>query len=189
MRRFSVAQVMGIIGALGLGCAALRSGAEVWFQWAYFLTLATLSITLLGALIGTPPRGAWLGFTLFGWGYFVLIFVPAVRSTVGVHLPDTGLLDGLAERCHQLPSRPSGAMPYASDKIGDFFLYNRQLSYVDPNNAVIDAYYKARRSHTERVHYSQGTCYLLACWTAGVIGAVIGRALARPPGPAETSTR
>jgi hypothetical protein len=110
--RFSIAGMMGIILAVSLGLAALRSNSEAWAGAAYLATCEVLALAVVGVVCsGGSRRAWWLGFVLFGSGYLSLAvredpgsstLVPrlpsigaaaALRSALGVFPPFKGQLD------------------------------------------------------------------------------------------------
>jgi hypothetical protein len=79
MGRFSLARGLGVVAAIAVGLGLLRDGSN-WCSGAMLtLTLGLLFASLLGAMIHGVSEGAWLGFALFGWGFFLLQFIPTVE--------------------------------------------------------------------------------------------------------------
>jgi hypothetical protein len=62
--------LLAILGA-AVGLAALRSASPLWASVAYSTALATLGVAILGTALGRKhTREFWLGFLVFGLGYF-----------------------------------------------------------------------------------------------------------------------
>jgi hypothetical protein len=63
------------------------------------LVLLILGTAVFGAIYSRGRRRAgWLGFAVFGWGYFMLAFGPGFSSELGNRLPSTQLLIALHPR-------------------------------------------------------------------------------------------
>src|SRR5262245_46171736 len=87
--RISLAGLMALVLFVAVGIAALRNSSEMWAGVMLLATLGMLASSILGIVYRTDGRRAWwLGFALFGWGYFALAYLPGVRPK----LPTTGLL-------------------------------------------------------------------------------------------------
>ncbi len=99
MRRFSVRNLMLLIVGAAAGLAALRDASEIWAGIMLTLVLLILGTAIFGAIYSCGRRRAgWLGFAVFGWGYFMLAFGPGFSSELGNRLPSTRLLFGLHPR-------------------------------------------------------------------------------------------
>jgi hypothetical protein len=105
--RVSLAALMAVVAILALGLAAMREASAGWLHATYTVTVALLSVGLLGSLLKSRPRGAWVGFTLFGCGAFCLAQVPAAQY-LGTDFINTGLMSAIIDRLHQPPAVPSG---------------------------------------------------------------------------------
>src|SRR4051794_13913299 len=87
--RISLAGLMALVLFAGVGIAGLRNASETWAGVTVLFTLGLLAASLLGIIYRTAGRRAWwVGFALFGSGYFALAFLPGVRP----NLPTTALL-------------------------------------------------------------------------------------------------
>jgi hypothetical protein len=94
--RISVAGLMLLILALGVGFVALRLASAAWAGVILFLTLGTLLTAVVGAIYRRQARRAfWLGFALFGWAYMIVtarIWIendgPELISTMLLRSPD-----------------------------------------------------------------------------------------------------
>lgn len=94
MRRFSIARLMGVILAVGLGMAALREASDLWAGIALSIVLVLLAGAILQVLHDQAARRAfWLGFALFGWGYLTLVSGPWFSEQLGPRLPTSILLE------------------------------------------------------------------------------------------------
>jgi hypothetical protein len=90
-RRVSIAGLMSVVLVTSLGLAALRSGNQEWAGATMLVACGLLSLGVIGAACraGTE-RVWWLGFSIIGWGYLLLIFTEPYTS---LHLPTTTLLE------------------------------------------------------------------------------------------------
>lgn len=67
--------LMGIVLVVALGCAALRQPSEFGVSAAITALVGALFMGILAALFRRgEARAFWLGFALFGGGYFVIAF-------------------------------------------------------------------------------------------------------------------
>jgi hypothetical protein len=112
--RFSVSSVLAGIALIGGALAALKS-TSTWLA-AILVTLVFLLLltSLLGAILGSQRR-AWLGFAVFGWGYWIVAFGPWFQDSLRPALATSlGILDGfgLLHGNDNLPAPPRpGGIP------------------------------------------------------------------------------
>jgi hypothetical protein len=109
MGRISIAATLGWVVAFALGLAALVNASEFWAGGTLLLTLVLLFGSVLGAIIRGWRGGAWLGFAVFGWGYFLL------PLTTWLAVDVRSLSDPAAawafERSNPPPSLPDSMVP------------------------------------------------------------------------------
>ena len=75
--RFTLAQLMAIVLFIGFGFAAMRLGSLLWASAVFTLTVAVLSVAVLGTMARRGrARMTWAGFALFGWVYLGTTFGP-----------------------------------------------------------------------------------------------------------------
>jgi hypothetical protein len=91
MRRISVAGLLGFVAVFAIGLAALVNATAVWTGVVFTLMVGLLLTSVLAAILRGWRRGGWLGFALFGWGFFLLGNI----SGLGL-APSTWLLPDLA---------------------------------------------------------------------------------------------
>ena len=73
--RFSIAGLMVVVLVAAIGLAAWRDPTETWNGVVFLLTCGVLTLAVVGVLCrGGAKQIWWLGFALFGWGYFALVF-------------------------------------------------------------------------------------------------------------------
>ena len=73
--RFTISGLMGIVVAVSVGLAALRSSSMTWAGVTFLMAVWVLSLGVVGVACGRQSERAWwLGFSLFGWGYLSLAF-------------------------------------------------------------------------------------------------------------------
>lgn len=73
--RVSVAGLVGVAAVAAVGLAALAAPSEWWDAAVDSLATLLLLASVVGAAVGRR-RAPWLGFAVFGWGYYVLGMVP-----------------------------------------------------------------------------------------------------------------
>jgi hypothetical protein len=75
--RFTLAALMGAVALVAVGVAALRSPTALWASLVILLALGAICGATVGAILRRGPgRGAWLGFAVFGWAYFLMTLSP-----------------------------------------------------------------------------------------------------------------
>jgi hypothetical protein len=73
---------MGAVALVAVGVAALRSPTAVWARLVILLALGAICGATVGAILRRGPgRGAWLGFAVFGWAYFLMTLTPGAANT------------------------------------------------------------------------------------------------------------
>lgn len=71
--RISLAQLLAIMIPIAIGLAAIASPSAFWEGAVFVLTLLVLFAAILGVIYRKGgERASWLGFSLFGWGFFLL---------------------------------------------------------------------------------------------------------------------
>jgi hypothetical protein len=103
--RYSISALMGLVVAAAIWFAALREGSEAW---ASVIFAATVIILLMAIPLVIYSHGAiratWVGFTLFGWAYFVFTFSPWFGEHLSAPpLPTKWLLDLVHDQIHAKP--------------------------------------------------------------------------------------
>jgi hypothetical protein len=92
--RFSIAGLMGAVVVAAIAVAAMRRSSETWAGVLFLFTSGALCLAVIGLVCrGPAERAWWLGFNLFGWGYWKLAFWDWSFSQPV--LPTTSLLKGL----------------------------------------------------------------------------------------------
>lgn len=105
--RYSIAGLMGIILVASLGFAALSRPSETASGITVLVTVGILTLAIVGTVCGgTKTRAWWLGFALFGWGYWKLAW-PEYQIP---RLPTLTLLETLMSKV---------ATPVPQEKFGD----------------------------------------------------------------------
>jgi hypothetical protein len=77
----TIAQMMGIVLAVGLGLAALANANDVWASSTFTLAFILISAAILGGLgVRGDARMSWIGFAVFGWAYLLVSRLPGLHS-------------------------------------------------------------------------------------------------------------
>jgi hypothetical protein len=98
MRRFSIRNLMGFVLAIAVAFAALRNADDYWAGGLLSSTALFIGIATLGAILTADrPRAGWLGFAVFGGGYFALAFLGLSESNL-TRLPTAWLLTYVHQR-------------------------------------------------------------------------------------------
>ena len=85
MARISVAWLMGLVGIVALGLAAMRAGSYLAWSVAMGTMLLGLSVSSVAAMVRPSPAASWRGFAAFGWIYFGLTFFNPGFSDIAGH--------------------------------------------------------------------------------------------------------
>ena len=72
--RLTIASIMGFVVLVALGFAAVKNPTELWAGSLFLATLGMLLLSVVGvASCSGNMRIGWIGFALFGFGYFILV--------------------------------------------------------------------------------------------------------------------
>ncbi len=81
--RFTIGWLMILVLVLAIGLAALRNPSVMWVGTIFLATRVILALAVIGVVLRKhAERAWWLGFSVFGWGYLMLITPgpPTMRS-------------------------------------------------------------------------------------------------------------
>jgi hypothetical protein len=112
MGRISIARLLGLVAAFALGLAVLVNASEFWAGATLLLTLAALLGSVLGVILRGWRGGGWLGFAVFGWGYFFFqvftLWVGLGREMWSMSEPASAWV---FEKANPLPALPDSMIP------------------------------------------------------------------------------
>ncbi len=186
MKRISLARLLGFIGLFAVGLAAIARASLMWNGIIYTIMVGSLFAGLLGAIILGRRGGRWIGFALFGWGYFALHFLPSFPITAD-YLPDESA-GWVYDRANPAPVEPKPAapappaVPMTSPPVSS--------PLVDPAGPVLDLSYQYainhhsfNRTQAEQIGFS--LFVLLFALSGSILGGHLSRRLdaTSPPGP------
>jgi hypothetical protein len=115
MRRISIGAALGWVVAFALGLAALVNATDFWAGATLLLTLATLLGSVLGVILRGWRSGGWLGFAVFGWGYFLFqIFSFWVGLGADMWSISEPVSAWVFEKANPLPALPASMIPPAA---------------------------------------------------------------------------
>jgi hypothetical protein len=78
--RYHIGGLLILVLLSGVGFAALREANDLWDSGIFSLTTGALLVSVLLALHRVETKRAfWVGFALFGWGYFGLTSIPSIE--------------------------------------------------------------------------------------------------------------
>jgi hypothetical protein len=90
--RFSLAALVLVVCLAAVACAALRFATDLWASVIWTITILVLLFGLLVVVVGSrEQRARWLGVTIFGCGYLLLVFGPWFDERVAPQLLTTKL--------------------------------------------------------------------------------------------------
>ncbi len=194
MNRFSLASLLALVGFIAVGLAALRDASE-WVAQAFFtLTLAALAFGLLGTIV-RREHAAWIGFSLFGWGYFLAAFAPVLEVEIAPFLLTTKAIDTALERLNEVPPLPP-ELGYPTSLRNDVpstkFVEGKWIPLSPSEIELVKDYLDKMR--TRELHLGQLETsfqhgrrigHSMLSLIAGLLGAFAGRLFARERTPAE----
>jgi hypothetical protein len=194
MNRYTLASVLALVGVLAVGLAAIRDGSHLADKVVFTLVLAALSVGLLAAIV-LRRDGAWTGFSLFGWGYALLAFVPPINAEIAPHLLTTTPIDDLVTRLHSFrraePSPPALNSRFIErigglENVPTLSKINHSRSLLSPSEEkALDAYQDQfynfcvqRWAAEEKEVNARRIAHALLTLLLALVGAGLGRALA-----------
>jgi hypothetical protein len=94
-RRSTIGGLMAVVLVLAIGLAALRNPSVLWVGTIFLATRVILALGAIGVVLRKhAERAWWLGFSVFGWGYLVLL-TPSPTTMTSMQLPTWSLLAAL----------------------------------------------------------------------------------------------
>ena len=175
MGRFSLAGVLGFVAVFAIGLAALVNATTVWAGVAFTLTIGTLLASVLAVILRGWRRGGWLGFALFGWGYFLL----GNLSSLGL-APNSWLLPDAAAEWAFSKANPMPVPPAS---------FSTNVPGSVPMTPEASAYFLAQEVYNGRSANATNIGRWLSVLLIAEVGAILGVLLARgrragePPSP------
>jgi hypothetical protein len=119
MRRlhFSIANLLAVIGILGVAMAALRNPSYLWANVTFSIAFGSLIVAVLSAIYAQGPRRAyWLGFSLCGAAYFAVCWMPGLHESVCPRLVSEAVFDLLYPLV--APPEPPAVQPMITARMG-----------------------------------------------------------------------
>ena len=173
--RVTVAGLMVAVVVAAGGFAALKEPSPLAAGGMFLLAVAVLLAATLGALLrDRPHRAPWLGFALFGWGYFLLAFGPCLAAERTTYDVQRGEFIAVAN--------PT----LATSKLLEY-LYRLEFPEALYNtNAVVQVLewgQEGKKSYNSYVvwrlceGYHQRAGHALACLLSAALGAIVGTLL------------
>ena len=99
MRRFSIRALMAVVVVCAVGLAALINANDSWTGIIPLVSLASVGVAVLGAVIlSGRARYWWLGYSLFSGVYLMLTVGPGISMDVTHSLVTTRLIINLHTR-------------------------------------------------------------------------------------------
>jgi hypothetical protein len=82
--RITLARMMALVLYCGVAFGTLRYATELWASALFTLMFVLLlAATVCAALYKPPARAGWLGFAIFGWGFFLVGYVGPIGTQGG----------------------------------------------------------------------------------------------------------
>ena len=211
MRRLTVAGLMGAVGVVAAGLAAVRLASPLALDLVSGTILLALAVGLLGVVVRAEPRAGWRGFALFGWGYFLYIALPWPTMGGLYVVPTERAVQSLVNSLLPHPAPPARpAFPSSYDPVTYLGANDQEvLSWPTRTGNMTpltpaevktwNAYKAATEAHTARIQalteqaqVASRVCHLEIAFVFALFGGGAGRYLARPrhaTEPAEAFSR
>ena len=151
--RLPIAALMVVVAVAALDFAAMSQPSDWLMRAAFTTTFLLLLAATLAARFGRAPHGAWWGFALCGWAYYLSVFTGLARSAP----------DGSAE---YLPPLLTARL---LDDLGDRYValeFNAASSRHDHDLELTAGH--------RRKHYFVQAGHALCCLAFGAIGGALG---------------
>jgi hypothetical protein len=176
-----MANMLVLVGILGVGMAAMRDGSESAARAAFTIMIAGLAVGLLGAVVlrGSPP---WTGFAMFGWGYAALAFVPVSQPAFQPLMLTTPLLDLVIEWLYGIPPQPE-VPSYRQSRNGPgddqrLPLTAEEMRKENEFQIQWNAHWAGYGEFEPRIKAAHTIGNSILALTYGFVGAILGRFLA-----------
>ncbi len=82
MGRISIGGVLGVVAVVAFGLAGLVRATSLWAGITFTLMMAMLLGSVVGLVLRGWRGGGWLGFAVFGWGFFIFGSLPGLGLVV-----------------------------------------------------------------------------------------------------------
>jgi hypothetical protein len=200
MRRFSLASLIGLVGVLSLGFAAMHEATPTAMHLALGATLLVLFVAGLAVVVGRGPAAAWRGFAFVGWGYYFLNLL-AVESSIihATNMPTEPLIDLAVDQVHPVPPEPpkptfGGEMMVGMSGSGDVIRVQDGTTGVATSRPPTpaerrvladyrksyEAYKAARRAAGEKLVYARKIARAMLTLAFALLGALVATRLGPP---------
>jgi hypothetical protein len=184
VNRFTVANMLVLVGVLGVGMAAMRDGSDESANALFSAVIVALLVSLLGAIVRRDA--AWTGFSVFGWGYMGLAFFPGFKDEIRPHLLTTPLVNKVVEELLHVP-KPIAldhaafleANPAIKEQMRQYKPEQLRLDYLE--SRILEArmnYFTARNNTKAKIDPCNRIGHAIFALVFGLIGACAGRFLA-----------
>jgi hypothetical protein len=195
--KVSLTQLMALILVLAVGLATMKAATEWAVRCVLLGSVLVLLIAMVGAIV-RKRRAPWVGFSVFAWGYVLVLvvteYVQLTSTATGLSIPlriDGPMMD-FTNWLHVLPypQEPfvyqrvwnTSTIPYTSELKGLDF-QNQYTIVLTPQQAKLAEEHSARLE-SWRQSVTNGTA---ACWIGlafqglafASLGAVAGHLLDR----------
>jgi MFS family permease len=165
MKRVSLAGLLGFIGMVAVGLAALVNATDLWVGAVLMLTIGLLLGGLLGVILRGRREAAWVGFVVFGWGFFFVGLIPNVGVWT-MTLSDASA--GWVFRQANSPPPPP-VVPTQSSGVGGGPIFPQMRAYLDATQAAED---HLRRSQNAPL-IGQWLLVLLYAQVGAIVGGIL----------------
>lgn len=154
--RLSIGSLLLLILLLGVGLAGLTHPSETWTSVLFSALMLALLAAVVGVLLTQGHwRAFWVGFAVFGWGYWMMSSAPYLAQSFRRVLITDRLLDIAYPRLIDLP-------------VG--VLFDSGTHSVDPTKPMPGpAFYDTQRTYREFKDIGHHLTNLLVALAAGSI--------------------
>jgi hypothetical protein len=140
MRRISIAGVLGVVAVFAVGLAALVQATDVWSGVVFTLTIGLLMASVLAVCLRGWRSGAWLGFTVFGWGYLLVGNISGLNLATQAWLLSDSVAEWVFSTSNAAPVPPAvshAQTPYGYDETPEHTAF--RIAAADYNSRLSQA--------------------------------------------------
>jgi hypothetical protein len=202
-RRASLAMLMGFVAMVAIGLAAMKVATEWLTRGVVLSSFVGLLVVTLGMFVRQCHRAAWIGTSVFGWGYLLLVVTSSFMNVLSGTHGDSSYIWRIDDLAGVIAERLHPEVPYPSDLFPGVIttfdpatgrwtkvIDNQKIPYT-PADLKLQAEHDARFAFYKDRANSAAQAHLIGLAIQGVafslVGGVTGHILSDRSAPAEPS--
>ena len=165
MRHCSLVSALFAVGLIALALAAVRTASPALADVMLYGTYGILVVASVGAAVRGHRSGAWRGFVLVGWAYFLPVFVFGSPNLV-MNLPTNTALAAYVSRVRPKPVPPRG--------FGVVEQENATISYTHRGEQPPDSFLDLVSQYNSGNQSSMKVGHLFITLVLALLGSILG---------------